>query len=83
LNGGSAGRKAATYTQNNTNTKYTQISMPSVGFEPTIPAFERAKTVHAFYHAATVIGTLTQCPELRNYLSNKGTICELSAFLTN
>jgi hypothetical protein len=22
--------------------------MPSVGLEPTIPAFERAKTVHAF-----------------------------------
>jgi hypothetical protein len=32
--------------------------MPSVGFEPTIPAFERAKTVHALDSAATVIGTL-------------------------
>jgi hypothetical protein len=30
--------------------------MPSVGFEPTIPAFERAKTVHALDRAATVIG---------------------------
>jgi hypothetical protein len=27
--------------------KHTQISMPRVGFEPTVPAFERAKTVHA------------------------------------
>jgi hypothetical protein len=27
-----------------------------VGFEPTIPVFERAKTVHACDHAATVIG---------------------------
>jgi hypothetical protein len=27
-----------------------------VGFEPTIPAFERAKTVHALDSAATVIG---------------------------
>jgi hypothetical protein len=27
-----------------------------VGFEPTIPAFERAKTVHALERAATVIG---------------------------
>jgi hypothetical protein len=26
------------------------------GFEPTIPAFERAKTVHALDRAATVIG---------------------------
>jgi hypothetical protein len=30
--------------------------MPRVGFEPTIPAFERAKTVHASDRAATVIG---------------------------
>jgi hypothetical protein len=29
-----------------------------VGFEPTIPAFERAKTVHALDRAATVIGGL-------------------------
>jgi hypothetical protein len=27
-----------------------------VGFEPTIPAFERAKIVHALDSAATVIG---------------------------
>jgi hypothetical protein len=30
--------------------------MPQVGFEPTIPAFERAKIVHALDCAATVIG---------------------------
>jgi hypothetical protein len=30
--------------------------MPRVGFEPTIPMFERAKTVHALDRAATVIG---------------------------
>jgi hypothetical protein len=30
--------------------------MPGVGFEPTIPVFERAKTVHALDRAATVIG---------------------------
>jgi hypothetical protein len=30
--------------------------MPSVGLEPTIPAFERAKTVHALDRTATVIG---------------------------
>jgi hypothetical protein len=42
---GSARRKASTYTQNNRNT------------EPTFPAFERAKSVHALDLAATVIGT--------------------------
>jgi hypothetical protein len=29
--------------------------MPWVGFEPMIPAFEQAKTVHALNRAATVI----------------------------
>jgi hypothetical protein len=32
--------------------------MPRVGFEPTIPVFERAKTVHALDRAAAVIGVL-------------------------
>jgi hypothetical protein len=43
---------ADTYTQN----KRTQTSMPRVGFEPTIPVFERAMTVQALDSAATVIG---------------------------
>jgi hypothetical protein len=30
--------------------------MPRVGFEPTSPVFERAKTVHALERAATVVG---------------------------
>jgi hypothetical protein len=30
--------------------------MPQVGFEHTIPVFERAKTVYALDRAATVIG---------------------------
>jgi hypothetical protein len=30
-----------------------------VGFEPTISAFEQAKTLHALDHAATVIGDIT------------------------
>jgi hypothetical protein len=29
--------------------------MPRVGFEPTIPVFERMKTVHVLDRAATVI----------------------------
>jgi hypothetical protein len=32
--------------------------MPWVGFEPTIPVFERAKTFHALDRAATVVGTV-------------------------
>jgi hypothetical protein len=31
--------------------------MPRVGFEPTIPVFERVKTVHAADREATVIGS--------------------------
>jgi hypothetical protein len=30
--------------------------MPRVGFEPAIPASERAKTVHALDHSATATG---------------------------
>jgi hypothetical protein len=33
-----------------------QTSMPCVGFEPTIPASERVKTVHALHGWATVTG---------------------------
>jgi hypothetical protein len=39
-----------------TSNKYIQTSMPQVGFEPTIPVFELAKTVHALDGAATVSG---------------------------
>jgi hypothetical protein len=38
-----------------TQDKYTQTSMPQVGFEPTNPVFERAKIVHDLDRAATVI----------------------------
>jgi hypothetical protein len=52
--------KAATYTQNNTKqNKRTQISMPGVGFELTIPVFELARTVHALDRAANVISPHT------------------------
>jgi hypothetical protein len=39
-----------------TQNKRKQTSMPREGFEPTIPASERTKTVHALDRAATVIG---------------------------
>jgi hypothetical protein len=35
----------------------TQTSMPLVGFEPTVPAFERAKTVHALHRTTTILGS--------------------------
>jgi hypothetical protein len=50
--------------------KCTQTSMPWVGFEPTIPVFERAKTVHASDDAATVIGFIP----LSIYLFNQSSI---------
>jgi hypothetical protein len=42
-----------------TENKRTQTFMPRVGFEPTIPAFERAKTVDASDRTATVIDNAT------------------------
>jgi hypothetical protein len=57
LNGGSAFREATTSTGQHRENKRRQTSMPRVGFEPTIPVFEREKTFHAVDCAATVIGT--------------------------
>jgi hypothetical protein len=39
-----------------TQNERTQSYMSRVGSEPTIPLFERAKTVHALDRAAAVIG---------------------------
>jgi hypothetical protein len=44
------------YTGQHKENKRTETSMPQVEFEPTIPVFEWAKTVHALVRAATVIG---------------------------
>jgi hypothetical protein len=59
--------------------------MPRVGFELTIPAFERIKTVHALDRAATVIGgkqtTWRYIPEdssFHNYLINQSETQSLS-----
>jgi hypothetical protein len=49
-------RPLPTYRITQTQNKRPQTSMPWVGVEPTIPVFERAKTVHALDRAATVIG---------------------------
>jgi hypothetical protein len=38
-----------------TQNKRTQTSIPQVGFEPMIPVFERAKTIHTLDRTATMI----------------------------
>jgi hypothetical protein len=48
-------RPPPTHGMAQTQNKCTQTLMPQVGFEPTIPVFERAKTVHALYNGATMI----------------------------
>jgi hypothetical protein len=40
--------------------------MSCLGFEPTIPVFERAETAHALYRATTVIGIKKLKVELQN-----------------
>jgi hypothetical protein len=45
-------RPLPTHRTTQTQNKRTQTSMPRVGFEPTTPAFERAKTVLALDRAA-------------------------------
>jgi hypothetical protein len=42
--------------------------MPCVGFEPTIPASERAKTVHSLDRSATVTGTGIYIPICNFYV---------------
>jgi hypothetical protein len=51
---GSARRRAATYTAKNKQKKRRQISMSQVGFETTIPVFEREKVFRALDRAANI-----------------------------
>jgi hypothetical protein len=51
----SVARLLPTHRTTQTQNKRTQTSMSGVGFEPTMPVFERAKTVYALDRAATVI----------------------------
>jgi hypothetical protein len=55
-------RPLPTHITTQTQNKRTQTSMPRVGFEATIPVFERAKTVHALDRSA--IKTLRDRNEL-------------------
>jgi hypothetical protein len=52
--------------------------MSQVGFEPTIPVFERAKTVHALDRAATVIGYYSYS---QAYVSHQASFCSGWRFL--
>jgi hypothetical protein len=52
-----------------TQNKRTQKSMPRVVSEPTIPAFERAKTIHDSDRAATVVGIKTFSDNYYNGMS--------------
>jgi hypothetical protein len=55
--------------------------MPCVGFEPTIPASERAKAVHALDRAATVTGRniykVYKIARNVKYISTCSQYCEL------
>jgi hypothetical protein len=57
-------RPQPTHRTAQTQNKRIQTSMTRVGFEPTVPAFERAKIVHALDGAGTVIGVYRQMVEL-------------------
>jgi hypothetical protein len=52
-------RPLPTHIPTQAQNKRTQTAMPRVGLEPTIPVFERAKTVHTLDRAATVMGSQT------------------------
>jgi len=56
LDGGSAHRKATTYTGQHNTEKHGHRSMPRAGFEHTIPVLERLKTVRFLDRAATGTG---------------------------
>jgi hypothetical protein len=60
-------RPLPTHRTTQTQNKRTQTLVFRVEFEPTIPAFERAKTAYALDYAATVIGLKCLPPDLNDY----------------
>jgi hypothetical protein len=52
--------------------------MPRVGFETTIPAFKRAKTVHVLHRSATVIDTTSIKRRIHNTVRIKCTVQPVS-----
>jgi hypothetical protein len=65
-----------------TQNKSRRTSMPWVGFEPSIPAFKRAKTVHALDRAATVIGISGICLFINNHFERHFFICYVTVLRT-
>jgi hypothetical protein len=76
----SQGRSLPTHMTAQTQNTRIQTSMPHMGFEATIPASERAKTIHALDSAATVIGILP-CRELRTVTIRVVRIVRLRAYM--
>jgi hypothetical protein len=58
------------HTEQHKQNKHTQTSMPWMRFEPMIPVFKRAKTVHTLDLAATVIGINNYKRDKSLYLIN-------------
>jgi hypothetical protein len=77
MDGGSARRKATTYTGHHNTEKRGHTSMLRAGFEHMIPVFERSKTVRALDRAA--IGTGCQLFLREYYFSN----CNKTSVLIN
>jgi hypothetical protein len=71
-----------TNTEKRTHIHKHQTSMPWVGFEPMILASERAKTVHALDHWATVIGTFLRYSPERQILKATSRSCDTVVFLS-
>jgi hypothetical protein len=69
------------HTEQHKQNKLTETFIPWVGFEPTIPAFELAKTVHSLDRAATAIGWLQFITRLKNKLFKYCASSALPSFL--
>jgi hypothetical protein len=71
-------RSLPTHRTTETQNKCRQTSMPGVGFENTIPVFERAKTFHTLDRATTGIGVMENQVSIkhRKYL-DKVSDCQL------
>jgi hypothetical protein len=76
-------RPLPTHRTTQTQNKRTQTSMPWVGFEHTIPAFERAKTVHALDRAAIRNNCFSKFVRFEDYISPRNLYQEhtLSGFV--
>jgi hypothetical protein len=68
-------RPLPTHRRTQTRNERTQTSMPGVGFEPTIPVFERTKTVHALDRVADRALAEAVIPTLRPGFESRSKSC--------